>query len=79
MLKKNPENIIKGTKSGAERAKAAFAFGAAADKKEPFLNKINKYALKQNIIRTWTTWFYVKFFNINSVLSIILSSLSDVL
>ena len=49
MLKKNPENIIKGTKSGAERAKAAFAFGAAADKKEPFLNKINKLSIQVKI------------------------------
>ena len=35
MLKKNPENIIKGTKSGADRANAALALGAAADKNEP--------------------------------------------
>ena len=50
MLKKNPEKIIRGTKSGADRAKPAFALGAAADKNEPLIfiiwHKIIFYLLK---------------------------------
>jgi hypothetical protein len=35
LFKKNPENTINGTKIGAERAIAAFEFGAAAERNDP--------------------------------------------
>ena len=47
MLKKKPEKIINGTSSGADKAKAAFEFGAAADKSEPL--KMGKYYMAQKI------------------------------
>ena len=35
MFKKYPEKIIKGTIRGPDKARAAFEFGAIADKKDP--------------------------------------------
>lgn len=37
LFKKNPEKIINGTKTGPARPKAAFVFGATADKNPPII------------------------------------------
>jgi hypothetical protein len=46
-LRKNPENIIKGTRSGPLSPRAASVLGAIADKSPPFNLLVKKIKLRQ--------------------------------